>query len=332
MTDEAARFFGLPEEFCDPETAAAAILPVPYDATSTWKKGADRGPAAILAASSQVELYDIKTGTEPYRAGIATLPEIRFDGPPEALAERVAARAGEVLDRGQLPVILGGEHSVSIGAMRAAAERHPGLSFLQIDAHGDTRESYEGSTHNHACVMARARELGPIVQVGIRAVDAAEMATMDAERVFFAHDIRDRAGSRNDTGTDRTGDRNDSGTDRADRRNDSGSDRADARNDTWIERAVALLGPEVYVTIDLDAFDPSLVPATGTPEPGGLGWYQVMDLLAAVTAARRVVAFDVVELLPQPGQHASDFLAAKLVYRLLAMIWAARPAASGSER
>jgi len=293
MTEKIARFFGLSEEFSDPEAAAAAILPVPYDATSTWKKGADRGPAAILAASAQVELYDIETGTEPYHAGIATLPEIRFDGPPEALADEVAARTGEVLDRGQLPVLLGGEHSVSIGAMRAAAERHPGLSFLQVDAHGDTRESYEGSTHNHACVMARARELGPIVQVGIRAIDAAEAETMDRERVFFAHEIRDRAQA--------------------------------ARSDAWIDRAVALLAPEVYVTIDLDAFDPSLLPATGTPEPGGLGWYQVMDLLAAVTAARRIVAFDVVELLPQPGQHASDFLAAKLVYRLLAMIWSARP-------
>jgi agmatinase len=317
MTEQAARFFGLSEEFCDPEAAAAAILPVPYDATSTWKKGADRGPAAILAASAQVELYDIETGTEPYRAGIATLPEVRFDGPPEALADEVAARTGEVLDRGQLPVLLGGEHSVSIGAMRAAAERHPGLSFLQIDAHGDTRESYEGSTHNHACVMARARELGPIVQVGIRAIDAAEAQTMDRERVFFAHEIRDRAQA----------DRSDASIDRAGAaRSEAWIDRAEAaQSDAWIDRAVALLGPEVYVTIDLDAFDPSLLPATGTPEPGGLGWYQVMDLLAAVTAARRIVAFDVVELLPQPGQHASDFLAAKLVYRLLAMIWSARP-------
>jgi agmatinase len=305
MTEKIARFFGLSEEFSDPEAAAAAILPVPYDATSTWKKGADRGPAAILAASAQVELYDIETGTEPYRAGIATLPEIRFEGPPEALADRVAAAVGEVLDRGQLPVLLGGEHSVSIGAMRAAAERHPGLSFLQIDAHGDTRESYEGSTHNHACVMARARELGPIVQVGIRAIDAAEAEAMDPQRVFFAHEIRDRAqAARSDASIDRAG---------------------AAQSDAWIDRAVALLGPEVYVTIDLDAFDPSLLPATGTPEPGGLGWYQVTDLLAAVAAARRIVAFDVVELLPQPGQHASDFLAAKLVYRLLAMIWSARP-------
>jgi len=329
MTEKIARFFGLSEEFSDPEAAAAAILPVPYDATSTWKKGADRGPAAILAASAQVELYDIETGTEPYHAGIATLPEIRFDGPPEALADEVAARTGEVLDRGQLPVLLGGEHSVSIGAMRAAAERHPGLSFLQVDAHGDTRESYEGSTHNHACVMARARELGPIVQVGIRAIDAAEAETMDRERVFFAHEIRDRAqAARSDASIDRAGAaRSDASIDRAGAaRSDAWIDRAQAaRSDAWIDRAVALLAPEVYVTIDLDAFDPSLVPATGTPEPGGLGWYQVTDLLAAVTAARRIVAFDVVELLPQPGQHASDFLAAKLVYRLLAMIWSARP-------
>lgn len=279
-------FLGIEREFRDPERAAAVILPVAYDATSTWKKGADEGPAAILEASTQVELYDIETASEPYRQGIATLEELRFDGPPEELADEVERRTAAILERGQLPVILGGEHSVSIGAIRAAAAAHTGLSVLQIDAHADTRESYEGSDHNHACVMARARELCPIVQVGIRSLDAAELEALDTDRVFWAHELEG--------------------------------------SDDWIAGAVERLTDEVYVTIDLDAFDPSLMPATGTPEPGGLSWQQVTDLLEAVVAARRVVGFDVVELLPQPGDHACDFVAAKLVHRFLAMIFAAR--------
>jgi agmatinase len=170
--------------------------------------------------------------------------------------------------------------------MRAAAAAFPDVSVLQIDAHADTRESYEGSACNHACVMARARDLCPIVQVGIRSLDAAELEALDTERVFWAHEL-------------------------------------DGRGD-WIGQAVSLLSPSVYVTIDLDAFDPSLMPATGTPEPGGMSWRQVTALLAAVAASRRVIGFDVVELLPQPGDHACDFLAAKLVYRFLAMILARR--------
>ncbi|MCA9289609.1 MAG: agmatinase [Phycisphaerales bacterium] len=281
-------FLGLEPEFCDPSTAAIAVLPVPYDGTSSWKKGADDGPRALLEASTQVEFFDIPTRTEPYRHGIATLPAVRHDGDPVALADLVDAQVDAALARHQLPVVLGGEHSVTIGAVRAAARRFPNLSVLQIDAHGDTRESYDGSTHNHACVMARVREWCPIVQVGIRAIDASEMAGMEPERTFFAHDICD------------------------------GGDRA------WMSRAIAGLTEDVYVTIDLDAFDPSLLPATGTPEPGGLGWYDVIELLRRVCAERRVVGFDVVELCPSPGQHASEFVAAKLVHRFMAMVLAER--------
>lgn len=287
MAETALPYFGLEPEHSHPERSKAAILPVPYDGTSTWKKGADRGPEAIREASTQVELYDIETATEPYLQGIATLPPVAENTSPEALADAVEAEVGRVFDRGQLPVVLGGEHSVSIGAFRAAAARFPELSVLQIDAHGDTRDEYEGSRCNHACVMARARELGSIVQVGIRAVDASEMETMERERVFFAHEIA----------------------------------RADS---AWMERVGRLLGEHVWVTVDLDAFDPSLVPATGTPEPGGLDWYQVTGLLDRVVSQRRVVGFDVVELLPREGEHASDFLAAKLVYRTLASLFAAR--------
>jgi agmatinase len=272
----------------DPAAAAAAIIPVPYDLTSTWRKGADRGPAALLDASGTIELYDIETASEPWKRGIVTLPPILHDGGPEELAKLVRSAAAAVLARGAIPVVIGGEHSVTIGAIDAAADGFPGVGVLQIDAHGDTRESYEGSTHNHACVMARARERCPIVQVGIRAVDASEMPGLDSERVFWAHEIADRRDSR------------------------------------WMDEVVELLPETVYLTIDLDAFDPSLVPATGTPEPGGLGWYQVNDLVRRVARRRRIVAFDVVELLPIPGEHASDFIAAKLVHRVLAEVFAAR--------
>ncbi len=277
-------FFELEPGFRDPETAAAVILPVPYDRGSSWKRGADRGPEAMLEASTYVEAWDLETASEPFRRGIATLEPLAFDGPPEELAPRVAAAVGRWLDRGRLPVLVGGNHSVPIGAIDAAAERFAGLSVLQIDAHGDTRDRYHGSTHNHACVMARARERCPIVQVGIRSVDTTEVAALDPERVFYAHRI------------------------------------LAAPDDRWMDRAVELLTPEVYVTIDLDAFDPAIVPATGTPEPGGLDWYQITGLLARVARARRVVAFDVVELLP--GHHPSAFTAAKLIYRFLAEIFA----------
>jgi agmatinase len=277
-------FLGLPAEFTDPRRAAAAVIPVPYDRTSTWHKGADAGPRAILDASAAVELYDIQTRGEVWRRGVATLPPVQCDGPPEMLADLVHGRVDEVLARGQLPVVLGGEHSVTIGAVRAVKTRFAGVSVLQIDAHADTRETYEGSPFNHACVMARVREWCPIVQVGIRAIDAEEVARLDPARVFFAHDIAAADGNR-----------------------------------AWMDRVAALLSDEVYVTIDVDGFDPSLVPATGTPEPGGLGWHQVNDLLARVLGRRRLVGFDVVELCPAPGQHASAFTAAKLAYRILSM-------------
>jgi len=283
-------FGDLPASFTDPATAAIAVLPVPYDLTSTWKKGADRGPAAIIEASHQVEWYDVPTGTEVYRQGIATLEPVVCDDGPEKLADLVDGRVSAMLESGVLPVVLGGEHSVSIGAIRAAARLRPGTSVLQIDAHADTREEYHGSKFNHACVMARARELCPVVQVGIRAVDVSEMAGLDPHRVFWAHDIA--AAGRSGT--------------------------------SWMDDAVSPLGDPVWVTIDLDGFDPSVLPATGTPEPGGLDWYQVTGLLERVTRRRRVIGFDVVELLPTDEHWASSFLAAKLVYRFLSMIFAYR--------
>ncbi len=277
MTD----FGGLPEEFTNEHSAGIAILPVPYDGTSTWIKGSDKGPDAIMEASSNMELYDIETGTEVYRRGIFTAPAITERSSPEKMVGTVAERVRHFLDKGKFPVVIGGEHSVSIGSIQAFASHYPQLSVLQLDAHSDLRNEYEGSANNHACVMARAKEIASIVQVGIRATDSGELPAMDMERVFFAHQIH-------------------------------GSDK-------WMDQAVGLLADNVYITIDLDVFDPAIMPSTGTPEPGGMGWYQCLGLIEKVIAARRVVGFDVVELCPSESNKAPDFMAAKLIYRILSM-------------
>lgn len=281
-------FGDLPKEFRSYASSAIAILPVPYDGTSTWKKGADKGPAALLEASANMELFDIETRSEVYKRGIHTLPAIRHAGDPEKLAPKVEKAVAKVLADRKFPVTLGGEHSISVGALRAVASRFKDLSILQIDAHGDTREEFHGSKYNHACVMARARELCPITQVGIRAIDASEYPAMDQRRVFWGHDLHGRT------------------------------------DDRWIDQVVKQQAKNVYVTIDLDAFDPSHVGATGTTEPGGLSWRQVNELIKRISAKRTVVGFDVVELLPAPGQWASEMLAAKLVYRFLSEVFERR--------
>jgi len=274
-------FGGLPDA-PDYENARFAVLPLPYDGTSTWLKGADRGPEAILSASANMELFDIQTRSEPWREGMVTLAPVEECPTPEAMAEEVHRIARQVLSDGKVLVGLGGEHSVSIGLIRAHAERFPGLSVLQLDAHTDTRDSYEGSTCNHACVMARAAEVCDFVQVGIRSMDAAEWEGRRRDNIFFAHEM-DEAGS-------------------------------------WIPDVIAKLGDPVYVTFDLDVLDPAEMPSTGTPEPGGLRYGQVTRLLDAVCRARNVVGFDVVELLPNPDNKAPDFLAARLVYQMMAFL------------
>lgn len=281
MTTERGQFGDFSPEFTDPETAAAVIVPVPYDATSTWVKGADKGPGAILDASYNLEFYDIETDSEAFRRGIHTQAPVTEGPEPEKMVRAVRERVAAILAKGKLPVVLGGEHSVSAGAIEATGARYADLTVLQLDAHADLREEYEGSRYNHACVMARAKEHAKIVQVGIRSMDACEKDKMDMDRVFFAYAICD------------------------------GAERG------WIERAVSLLGEHVYLTIDLDAFDPSIMPATGTPEPGGMGWYDVLALVGAVCRQRTLVGFDIVELCPRENLWGSDFLAAKLLYKIL---------------
>ncbi|HOK96175.1 MAG TPA: agmatinase [Anaerohalosphaeraceae bacterium] len=267
--------------FYNPETAAIAILPVPYDGTSTWIKGADKGPQAILDASYNLEFYDIETDSEVFRKGIFTEPPVEGFADPVRLAGVVRQRMSRILEQNKFPVVLGGEHSVSIGVIEAMADKYKDLTVLQLDAHSDLRDSYEGSTHNHACVMARAKEFAAVVQVGIRSMDISEKKNMDWGRVFFSHDICSRT------------------------------------DQQWIDQAVEHLTENVYLTIDLDVFDPSIMPATGTPEPGGINWYEAVHLIRAVCSRRNLTGFDVVELCPREHLWASDFLAAKLVYKTL---------------
>lgn len=273
-------FGGIPPSLSAYDTSPVVILPVPFDATSTWIKGADRGPEAILEASANMELYDIDTDSEVYLKGIFTADPILEEKSPEKLAQNVHRTVKKFLNDGKFVVTLGGEHSVSIGVAQAYAEAFPGLCVLQIDAHTDLRPEYEGSRFNHACVMSRIMEWCPIVQVGIRSMDIVEKPYLQQDRIFYARDI---VGS----------------------------------HENWIDRVIGKLDEKVYVTIDLDGFDPSIVPATGTPEPGGLSYYDVISLLRKLVVARKLVGFDVVELCPIPGNKASDFLASKLIYQIL---------------
>ncbi len=278
-----ANFADPPAENCRPENSQIVIVPAPYDGTSTWLKGADKGPQAIIDASAHMELYDIETDSQVFLHGIYTDKPVERVDSPEEMSAAVQKAVSAWIQKGKFPVLIGGEHSVSIGSIRAQAKFHDRLTVLQLDAHTDLRDEYEGSKFNHACVMAQARRQCPIVQVGIRSMDAAERTTIEPERIFYAQDIHN--------------------------------------NRTWIDRTVAALSEKVYITIDLDVFDPAIMPSTGTPEPGGLGWYDVCALLKAVAAQRKVVGFDVVELCPNKHNKAPDFLAAKLIYKLLSYVF-----------
>ncbi len=255
------------------------IIPVPYDETSTWIKGADKGPAAVLEASLNLEFYDLETGSEAHLKGINTLDPVTEKGTPDKLVRAVYEKTLSVLADRKFPVIIGGNHTVSIGSVKAFSECFDNLSVLQLDAHTDLREEYEGSRFNHACVMARVRECAEIVQVGIRSMSAEEVSVSDRGRVYCAHELY--------------------------------------YNKELYAKAVSMLSDNVYITIDLDVFDPSLMPSTGTPEPGGPGYYEVIHFLRYVIRSRNVVGFDVVELCPSANNKSPDFVAAKLIYQLL---------------
>ncbi|MHC4124070.1 MAG: agmatinase [Planctomycetota bacterium] len=278
--EETINFGYLPEEYSDSENSSIIIIPVAYDGTSTWVKGADKGPAAIIDASANMELYDIETDSEVYKQGIFTEITIEGEISTKEMVEAVFDNVNYYLNQDKFAVVIGGEHSVSIGAIKASAEKYNNLTILQLDAHSDLRNEYEGSKYNHACVMARAKELCPVVQVGLRSMDVSEKDSIDLSKAFFAKDIYDNTG--------------------------------------WIKKVISSLSSDnVYITIDLDVFDPSIMPSTGTPEPGGLLWYDVLSLLKTVCSTKNVTGFDVTELCPEKRNKAPDFMAAKLIYKLL---------------
>ena len=283
------RFGGLDDESARYDTARAVVLPLPLERTTSYARGTRKGPAAILEASRNMETYDEELQVETcQQAGIATLEEMDTEnGSLEQVLAHIHTAVLGILEDGKLPVLLGGEHSLTPPAVSAAARKFPDLTVLQIDAHADLRESYLENPNSHACAMRRVLETCPAVQVGIRSLSKEEAADIPRlkTKIFWGKDLAGRPAS------------------------------------AWADEAVAALSPNVYLTIDLDGFDPSILPATGTPEPGGLTWEQVTGLVRAVARQRKIVAMDVVELLPTPGLHASDFLAAKLIYRILGYIF-----------
>lgn len=276
--------FGGAEVVYDYSGSGIIIVPVPYDETSTWMKGSDKGPDAIMEASVNLEFYDVETATGVHSKGIHTISPIIEKSSPEALVNTVCEKVLYLLRDKKFPVIVGGNHTVSIGSVKAFATHFKDLSVLQLDAHSDLRQEYEGSKYNHACAMARVREVAPIVQVGIRSMSVDELPFAEKDRIFYAHELY--------------------------------------YDKKLYSKALNKLTGNVYVTIDLDVFDPSLLPSTGTPEPGGPDYFELMHFLRDVAKNKNIVGFDVVELCPSPANKTSDFIAAKVIYQLLSYIFA----------
>lgn len=276
------KFGGLEEKA---ENSKIVIVPAPFDQTTTYGHGSEKGPAAIIEASRNVELYDIETDFEVYQVGIKTADPVHARTSKE-LQERLYQTVQDFLKEGKFVVTLGGEHAISAAPIKAHAEAFGPISVLQLDAHSDLIEAYGGNPYSHASVMARVSEMDgieQIVSVGIRSMSSEELPMLSKTKTFFAHNLHEGNG--------------------------------------WMEEAISALSDTVYITFDLDVFDSSLMPATGTPEPGGLFWHQVIPFLKLVAKKKNIVGFDVVELAPISQMPAPDFLAAKLVYKLLSFVF-----------
>lgn len=279
---DAPNFLDLPPELSDPERARAAVLCLPYEATTSYGKGTRRGPESIVRASTQVELYDEELEVEPCEVGIATVRpfEAGFPETGEPAVRRIAEACHSLLQAGKFVAALGGEHTVSVGLVEAHRAAFADLWVLQLDAHSDLRQEYQGTRWSHACTMARIGELCPFVGIGLRSGIRGERSDLaPPSRIFYAHEMR--------------------------------------RDPDWPERVLDALGEHVYLTLDLDFFDPAIMPAVGTPEPGGFWWNETLTFLRTLCTRKTVVGFDVVELAPISGLAAPDFLAARLVYKLL---------------
>ena len=273
-------YAGIPEDLASYEKAAVILQSIPYDGTSTWGKGADKGFDAFCFASENMELYDIETDSEPYLHGVYMPEPLAVKNvTPEEMGRMSYEAAKAHIASGKLPTFFGGEHSISIGIIRAFAEKYPDLTVLQIDAHTDLRQEYMGTKYNHACAVAEAQRIANLIQVGIRSMDVGELEYLDRSKCYFAHDIQ---------GTD-----------------------------YWMEESIKKMTDNVYVTFDLDAFDSSIMPSTGTPEPGGMLWYETIEYLRRVFSRKNIVGFDIVELAPNEHNQAPDFVAAKLYYKML---------------
>ncbi len=272
-------YAGIEDKYTQYRSSAIILQSIPYDGTSTWGKGADNGFEAFLEASENMELYDIETDTEVYKEGVYINPPILEDSSPEAMTESVFNKTMELLETDKFLTFFGGEHSVSIGIIRAYKEKYKKLTVLQLDAHTDLRETYLGSRCNHACALHEASKTTNLIQVGIRSMDVCELEHLNKKKCFFAHKLDNQH--------------------------------------IWMDKAIEMMGENVYLTIDLDVLDPSIMPATGTPEPGGLDWYTMMKFLKLVFINKNVVGFDIVELAPLENNKAPQFLVAKLYYKLL---------------
>lgn len=279
MMSKRLSFAGTGNEFSSYEDAAILLQSIPYDGTSTWGKGADKGFDAFMKAAENMELYDIETNSEVFKRGIHILDPITENSTPEAVFKDVYARAQKLLKTDKFLTFFGGEHSISIGIIKAFYEYFENLTILQIDAHTDLRPSYHGSPYNHACAVYDASKNANLIQVAIRSMDQSELVHLDRQKCFFAEDMFD--------------------------------------NEKWMGASIDKMTDNVYITFDLDAFDPSIMPSTGTPEPGGLNWNTTIQYLRKVFSQKNVVGFDIVELAPVEQMHAPNFLTAKLYYKML---------------
>ncbi len=272
-------FGGIPSKYADFNNATILLESVPYDGTSTWGKGADKGFELFIEASENMELYDIETDSEVYKKGIHTLPPILENKTPEAVYKKVYDNTIKLLETGKFLSFFGGEHSISIGIIDAFKEKYNNLTVLQLDAHADLRKSYLGSEFNHACALHRASKTTNLIQVGIRSMDICEKEYLNYNNCYFSEKILNKT--------------------------------------EWMDESINKMTDDVYITIDLDVLDPSIMPATGTPEPGGFDWNMTINYLKKVFYNKNVVGFDIVEFAPIEGLRAPDFLVSKLYYKLL---------------
>ncbi|ACY40092.1 arginase [Blattabacterium sp. (Blattella germanica) str. Bge] len=273
-------FAGISEKYATLETSKIVLIPVPYDSTQTWKKGSRKGPKAFLSAAKHMELYDIETDSEVYKKGIFLVsPIVNHSISSKKMVQKVYNTTKKYLFKEKFVTLIGGDHSISIGSIRAFGEKYPNLSILHMDAHIDLRPVYKGNPYNHACSMYEASRKYPLIQIGIRSMDILEKKFLQKGNVFYMHEIY--------------------------------------KNDLWMKKAIQKLSKNVFISIDIDVFDPSITPSTGTPEPGGLDWYTTLRFFKKVFQKKKIIGFDIVELLPDEKESSTDFLAVKLYYKLL---------------